>query len=80
MAAMETIGIIALVVAVALTVGYALKGRLKASPADPNRDATEAQLGGRTGRSDRPADAGAEGMAVPEPGEITTGPEDRERG
>lgn len=73
---METIGIIALVVVVALVVGYALKGRYTASPDDPERGVPERRRGGHDDTVDRPADAGAEGMIAPD-GQINTGPEDR---
>ena len=73
MASMEIVGIIALVVVVALVVGYVVKGRRGASPADPDNAAAH----GQQTTVDRPADAGAEGMTTPEAGDITTGPEDR---
>lgn len=76
---METIGIVALLVVIALIVGYVLKGRAGASPDDPNRGVPEQLRGGHDDTLDRPADAGAEGMAVPGPGDITTGPEEPDR-
>ena len=70
---MEIVGIIALVLVVALVVGYVVKGQRKPSPADPDHGTAHGQ---RT-TLDRPADAGAEGMSAPDAGDITTGPEDR---
>ena len=76
---METLGIILLVLVVALVVGYVVQARRTPSPDDPDKGLAEEFRGGKGDTLDRPADAGAEGMSAPEPGDVDTGPEDRGR-